>query len=151
MRRIVFAMAALAVGVTAVVAQSDVIVARRTIMKANGQSGYVNLNKMVRDQMPYDQAKVDEAFAQFIDASKKMPALFPPNSYTGPTADDDYYTSQKAFENKSDLEARFVKLGKEAEENKDKVKDLTSLKAIWPKLKESACDGCHEPYRVKKG
>jgi cytochrome c556 len=138
-------------GLGTVLAQSDPVVARREIMKKNGDFGYKNLNRMVRGQMEYNQATVDAAFTNFIEASKKIPTLFPPGSYTGPTADDDFYAAQKIWDNKADFEARAAKLTQAAEEAKGKVKDLESLKEVWPPMNKGVCDGCHEQYRPKKG
>lgn len=150
MIRSLLALVLVAIATGVVSAQSDPVAARRELMKANGQNAYATLNRMVRGQMPYDQAKVDAAFAHFIEASKKIPALFPAGSYTGPTPDDDYYASQKIWENKADFEARAAKLGQAAQENRGKVKDLDSLKEVWPAMNKGACDGCHETYRPKK-
>ncbi|MEA2950507.1 MAG: hypothetical protein QOD40_217 [Alphaproteobacteria bacterium] len=148
---LIFAFAAVAVTVTTVIAQTDPATARKELMKANGQHAYGVLNRMVRDQMPYDQAKVDAAFANFAETAPKIPSLFPPGSYQGPVANDDYYASAKIFENKSDVEARVAKFTKEIAETRGKPKDLASLKEVWPPLLKNNCDTCHEAYRVKKG
>jgi len=145
------ASAAVMVGITAVGAQTDAAAARKQLMKQNGEHAYGVLNRMVRGQMPYDQAKVDAAFANFVDAAPKIAPLFPPGSYQGPVANDDYYAASKAFDNQADIAARAAKFGKEAAEAKGKPKDLESLKTVWPALLRDNCDSCHEAYRVKKG
>lgn len=150
MIRTVLAVATLALGVTIALAQ-DPVSARRTLMKGNAQHAYVSLGRMIRGQDPYDQAKVDAATAQWIDTAQKMPALFPPDSNKGATADDNYFASAKAFENKADLDAKFAKFGKEAAEFKTKVKSLDVLKTEWPIFNKNNCEGCHDDYRVKKG
>jgi cytochrome c556 len=146
-----FASAAIIVSVTAVVAQTDVAAARKQLMKQNGEHAYGTLNRIVRGQAPYDQAKVDAAFANFIETAPKIPTLFPSGGYQGPIANDDYYANTKAFESQADLTARAAKLQKEASEAKTKPKDLESLKTVWPALLRDNCDTCHEAYRVKKG
>jgi cytochrome c556 len=150
MIRSLLALVLIGIGVGAVLAQSDPVAARRELMKNNGKYAYTNFNRMVRGQKEYDQAAVDAGFADFIAASKKIPTLFPAGSFTGPTADDDFYAAQKIWDNKADFEARAAKLGKVAEENQGKIKDLDSLKAIWPAMNKDICDGCHEQYRPKK-
>jgi cytochrome c556 len=147
---LVFA-AATAIGITAVAAQTEVVAKRKQLMKENGKHAYGELNRMVRGQMPYDQVKVDAAFAQFTDTMTQLPNLFPAGSYQGPVEGDDYYASQKAFDNQVDIKARADKFLKEIADKKDQVKDLASLKSIWPSMNENDCDSCHEVYRVKKG
>jgi cytochrome c556 len=120
-------------------------------MKQNGEHAYGVLNRMVRGQMPYDQAKVDAAFANFVEAAPKIAPLFPAGSYQGPVANSDYYAATKAFDNQADIAARAAKFGKEAAEAKSKPKDLDSLKTVWPAVLRDNCDTCHELYRVKKG
>jgi cytochrome c556 len=150
MIRSLLALVLIGIGVGAVLAQSDPVAARRELMKGNAKYAYTNFNRMVRGQKDYDQATVDEGFANFIEVSKKFPTLFPEGTFTGPTANDDFYASQKIWENKAEFEARAAKLGKVAEENRGKIKDLDSLKAIWPAMNKDVCDGCHEQYRPKK-
>src|SRR5437763_10995604 len=106
--RTLLAVASVAVlaGITAVGAQTDAAAARTQLMKQNGEHAYGVLNRMVRGQMPYDQAKVDAAFANFVEAAPKIAPLFPPGSYRGPVASSDYYAAAKAFENQADIAAR---------------------------------------------
>src|SRR4029453_16138557 len=70
--------AAITVGATTVLAQTDAAGARKQFMKQMGEQGYGTLNRMVRGQAPYDQAKVDAAFTHFVDQAPKIPTLFPP-------------------------------------------------------------------------
>ena len=79
MKRIVLAVAMIAVGVTAVVAQSDPIAARKALMKANNDNAR-NLVRITRGEEPYDAAKVNAAFAQWAETAQKFGALFPDNS-----------------------------------------------------------------------
>ena len=152
MTRTMLAVACAAVAlITTAIAQTDVAAARKEFMKTNGKHAYATLNRMVRDQMPYDQAKVDAAWVQFTEAAKKIPSLFPAGSYQGPVADDDYYAAAKMFENQADIQKRAANLGKEIADNQGKIKDLESLKAIWPQVLKNGCDSCHDAYRVKKG
>ena len=63
MTRTVLAMAAVAVGVTVALAQSDPVAQRKALMKSNGQNA-APVNRMVRGEEPFDAAKVNAAFAQ---------------------------------------------------------------------------------------
>ena len=83
--RIVLAAAVAAFGVTAVVAQSDPIAARKALMKANGDQARI-AREMMDGKTPYNNEAAKKVFATFENAAAKMPALFPDNSKTGDTA-----------------------------------------------------------------
>jgi cytochrome c556 len=82
MFRTALAVAAIAIGVTAVAAQSDPIAARKAMMKKVGEQTKVGAG-MAKGEAPYDQAKAQAIFATYVEASGTMPALFPENSKTG--------------------------------------------------------------------
>src|SRR6201987_2162959 len=104
MSRTVFAVAVLALGVTAVAAQSDPIAARKALMKANGDQAKIGA-AMVKGEAPFDLAKVQAIFATFADAAEKAPALFPDNSKTGGKTE----ALPAIWKNKADFEARLAK------------------------------------------
>ena len=142
-----FAIAAVAVvafGVTAVVAQQDPIAARKALMKANGQNAGAVV-KMIKGEEPFDLAKVKMALATFEDAAAKMPNLFPPDSKTG----GETAASPKIWEDMADFKVKFVKFGEDAKAAEASIKDLDSLKAVFPTVGKN-CGGCHELYRIKK-
>jgi len=145
MNRIVLAVGAVALAVTAVAAQSDPIAARKALMKKNGDEAKI-ATAMVKGEAPFDAAKVQTVFATFADSAAKAPALFPDNSKTG----GDTAALPAIWENKADFDARFAKFGSAAKEAEGKVKDLDSLKATWGGFAKDNCGGCHEKYRAKK-
>ena len=145
MLRILLAVSAVAVGITAVVAQSDPIAARKALMKKNGDEAKIGA-AMAKGEAPFDAAKVQTIFATFADAAAKMPALFPDNSKTG----GDTAALPAIWENKADFDARFAKFGKDAKETAGKIKDLDSFKSTWGPFLKDNCGGCHEKYRLKK-
>jgi cytochrome c556 len=145
MIRTVFAIAAIALGVGAAVAQQDPIVARKALMKANGDQAKIGV-AMIKGESPFDIDKVHKIFATLEDAAAKMPALFPDNSKEGgETAAD-----PKIWENLDDLKARFAKLGMDAKDAAAKVTDLDGFKAAFGNIGKNDCGGCHEKYRIKK-
>jgi cytochrome c556 len=144
MIRTVLAVAAIAIGVTAVVAQSDPIAARKALMKANGEQTKAGA-AMAKGEAPYDQAKAQAIFANYIDVSIKMPALFPDNSKTG----GDTAALPAVWQNPGDFKGKFDKFGAEAKAAQSSVKDLDSFKAAFGGLTKN-CGGCHETYRAKK-
>jgi cytochrome c556 len=149
MIRAVFAIAAIALGLSVAFAEEDPIKARKALMKANGDSAKA-LSDMVKGDKPYDQAAVDKAFAAFQDAAAKMPNLYPENTKGGDPSDQ-FNASPKVWENMADFKARFVKFGDDAKALGAKVKDLDGLKAVLAPFGKDNCGGCHETYRVKKG
>jgi cytochrome c556 len=135
-------------GISAVSAQNeDAIKQRDELMRIQGRHGYGTLPRMVRGQDPYDQGKVDAAFADFTSTSQKLPGLWPDNSKpTGPSGD--FNSSLKIWENKADFDARLAKFTKDVADHRGKVSDLDGLKASFAVIRQN-CDSCHEQYRVK--
>ena len=145
MIRTVLAIAAVALGITAVAAQSDPIAARKALMKANGDPAKIG-TAMAKGEAPFDAAKVQTIFTTFADAAAKMPALFPANSKTG----GDTAALPKIWENKADFDAKMAKFGSDANAAKAAIKDLDGFKAKWGEFTKNNCGGCHETYRLKK-
>jgi cytochrome c556 len=141
MIRVVLAAAIAAVGITAVMAQSDPIAARKALMKGNIDN-VRNIVKMTRGEDPFDAAKVNAAFAQWAETAQKLPSLFPDSSKTGETR-----ASPKIWDNRSDFEAKIAAFAKAVADNRDKAKSLDELKIAFP-IVSKACDGCHDEYRV---
>lgn len=144
MIRVLVAVAALAMGVSTVVAQQDVIAARKALMKATGGQTGVGA-KMVKGEEPFDLAKAKAIFANYQDAATKAPALFTPNSKEG----GETAALPKIWESKADFDAKFVKFGADAKAAEAKVTDLDSFKAAFGDATKS-CGGCHSDYRAKK-
>ena len=136
-------------GVTAAIAQEDLIKARKALMKTNGQQAKV-LGDMVKGDTPFDLAAAQKAFANFQNAASKMPDLYPDSSKGGDPSDD-FNASPKIWDNMADFKARFVKFGDDAKAAASSVKDLDSLKAAMGNIGKNDCGSCHETYRVKKG
>jgi cytochrome c556 len=149
MIRTVFAVAAIALGVTAAIAQQDPIAARKALMKANGDQGKIGA-AMIKGETPFDLAKAHEIFVTWQNASTKAPGLFPENSTDQPTADDPYSASPDIWQNLEDFKARLAKLGADAKAADASVKDLDSFKAAFANIGKNDCGGCHEKYRLKK-
>ena len=144
MLRTVLAVTAIAVGVTVVAAQSDPIAARKALMKEVGAQTKTG-GGMAKGDVPYDQTKAQAIFATYIDASAKVPALFPENSKTG----GDTAALPAIWANKADFDARFAKFGADAKAAQASVKDLDSFKGAFSGITKN-CGGCHETYRAKK-
>jgi cytochrome c556 len=144
MIRIVFVLGALALGIGFALAQEDPIVARKVLMKANGEAAKTGAD-MLKGQVPFDLDKARKVFATFEEAGTKAPALFPESSRAGDTAAD-----PKIWENFPDFKARLEKLGADAKAAGAQVTDLATFKAAFGAIGKNDCGGCHEAYRVKK-
>ena len=142
--RTVLACAALAIGITAIVAQEDPIKGRKALMKENGNQAKIGAG-MAKGEQPFDLAKAKAIFAQYADAAAKMPSLFPDNSKTG----GDTEALPKVWETMDDFKAKFVKFGQDAKAAESSVTDLDSFKAAMSNIGKQ-CGGCHELYRAKK-
>jgi cytochrome c556 len=142
--RTVLAVAALAVGVTAVVAQQDPIAARKALMKANGQQAGIG-GKMAKGEEPFALDKAKKIFATYQDSAAKAPALFPDNSKTG----GDTAALPAIWEKKDDFNAKLTKFGADAKAAEAAVKDLDTFKAQYAEVQKN-CGGCHQSYRMRK-
>jgi cytochrome c556 len=125
-------------------AAEDPISARKALMKATGKQAGVAA-AMIKGEAPFDLDKAKAAFAAFQDTAARAPALFP-----GPPKDgEDTAALPAIWQNKSDFEARFAKLGVDAKAAEASLTDLASLKTALGGVGKD-CGGCHENYRVKK-
>jgi len=136
--------AAIALGGYAAIAQVDAIATRKQIMKGVGDQTKGGA-AMAKDEAPYDQTTVLALFSSYVDASEKMPSLFPDNSKTG----GETASLPAVWEKMDDFKAKFVKFGADAKEAIASVKDLDSFKVAFSGVTKN-CGGCHETYRVKK-
>jgi cytochrome c556 len=146
MMRTVVVVGTLLLGVSAVVAQQDLVKQDQTTMKSNGKNAGV-LAAMVKGEKPYDQAAVDAALTQLADTAKKLPTMFP-ESVKGLKPEGDYSASPKIWEDKAGFDAHIATFAKAVADAKASVKDLDTLKVSLPVIGKS-CGGCHETYRLK--
>ena len=86
MIRTALAVAVLAFGATALVAQSDPIAARKALMKANGDQNRV-ATEMLEGKRPFNLDEAKKVLATFAETGEKAPALFPDDSKTGDSPD----------------------------------------------------------------
>jgi cytochrome c556 len=142
--RTVLAVGAIAIGISAAVAQQDVIKDRQAAMKAlGGQAGQGA--KFMKGEEAFDLAKAQNIFAVYAATADKAPGLFPENSKTG----GDTAALPAVWEKNADFKAKFAKFAADAKDAQGKVKDEASFKAAFPEVMKN-CGGCHETYRAKK-
>jgi cytochrome c556 len=141
MIRTVLTVVVMAIGVSAVVAQTDPIATRKGLMKKNNENDR-NVRQMVRGEAPFDVAKVNQAFAQWADTARHLPNLFPDDSKTG----QDTRALPKIWETRSEFDSKIAALAKAVADNTEKAKTLEGLQVAYPEVNK-ACDNCHETYR----
>ncbi len=79
MIELVIAVGTLLLGAGAVMADQELAVEQDNLMRAQGKSVYVAILKMVKGELPYDQAAVDAALAQLETSVPTIPKVFEEN------------------------------------------------------------------------
>ena len=143
MKRLAIVATVLALTVSAVVAQVDIIKSRQQIMKGVGKATG-ELAKVMKGEAAFNLNQAQDAFKIYADAGKKMPDLFPDTSKTGA----DTGALPKIWETKADFDAKFAKLTADAEALGPTITDEASFKAAFMAVTKN-CGGCHENYRAK--
>jgi cytochrome c556 len=141
MIRILSLAAALAVGATAVYAQSAAIGQRKEILKSFG-GAMKEPSGMAKGEVAFDLAKVQASLKTIAAGVPKLPALFPDDSKTG----GETQALPAIWEKKADFEAGFKKLEADAKAAAAAIKDEASFKTEWPKVGAN-CGACHKVYR----
>lgn len=142
--RSLLAVAAFAIGITGVVAQSDPIAARKAVMKENGAQSRI-ATEMIDGKRPFDLAAAKKVLTTFADTAAKAKPLFPENSKTG----GDTATLPAVWEKKADFDAKLAKFSADAKAAEAKVKDLDTFKAEVNEVRKN-CGGCHNDYRKRQ-
>jgi cytochrome c556 len=140
MLRTVSALAAIAVGATAVYAQSAAIGQRKDAFKSMANAAK-QPGAMMKGETAFDLKSVQAALATYQTEATKLKGLFPDDSKSGDTA-----ALPVLFEKKPDVVARFDKLVADAKAAEATIKDEASFKSEWPKVM-SNCGACHKEYR----
>jgi cytochrome c556 len=143
MIRTALAVAVLAFGATALVAQSDPIAARKALMKANGDQNRV-ATEMLEGKRPFNLDEAKKVLATFAETGEKAPALFPDDSKTG----GDTAALPAIWENKSDFQAKLAKFAHDSKAALDATKDLDSFKVQITEVRKN-CGGCHQTNRKR--
>ena len=143
MIRTVLGVAVLALGTTALVAQTDPIAARKALMKANGDQNRI-ATEMLEGKRPFNVDEAKKVFVVFVEAGEKAPALFPDNSKTG----GDTAALPPIWENKADFNAKLAKFASDSKAAGEATKDLETFKAQRTEVRKN-CGGCHQTYRKR--
>jgi cytochrome c556 len=147
MIRTVVVAGTLLLGVGAVMADQDLAVKQDNLMRAQGKSMYGVILKMVKGEIPYDQAAVDAGIAQLADSVPTIPTVFATNPGED-VVNATYGSSQKIWQNKADFDAKIPAVAKAIADVKGTIKDVASLKVAYDAI-QAKCADCHETYRLK--
>jgi cytochrome c556 len=141
MVRRIFVAGALALGVTAALAQANVIEQRQNLMKQNNSHART-VAGMLRGQAPFNLAQAQAALQNYVVVGQQFPTLFPDNSKTG----GDTKALPAIWENKADFTAHSTKFSQDAQAALTTVRDEATFKTELPKVLQN-CDACHDKYR----
>lgn len=121
------------------------VVRQEMMKKVGGATGA--MAKMVKGEVPYDQAAAITALQTIADTIALFPAQFPAGSESGMESE----AAPAIWTDKADFEAHAMKLQADAEAAiASNPADLDGLKAVFGPLTKN-CGSCHETYRLKKG
>jgi cytochrome c556 len=147
MIRTVVVAGTLLLGVGAVMADQDLAVKQDNLMRAQGKSMYGVILKMVKGEIPYDQAAVDAGIAQLAESVPTIATVFATNPGED-VVNATYGSSQKIWQNKADFDAKIPAVAKAIADVKGTIKDVASLKVAYDAI-QAKCADCHETYRLK--
>ncbi len=141
MIRLLSVVAAVAVGATAVYAQSAAIGQRKEILKSWG-GAMKDPGGMMKGETPFDLAKVQASLKTISDGAPKLATLFPDDSKTG----GETQALPIIWEKKAEFEGIYKKIEADAKAASVAIKDEASFKAEWPKIGAN-CGTCHKTFR----
>jgi cytochrome c556 len=144
MIRTVLLTAALAVGITAAVAQSNPIAERRDLMKGVGAATRT-ATQMSRGEIPFDLAKAREVLQDLRERRRQDAHLFPGDQQD--RRGDDRQPQDLGIAGRVPRQIR--RLGEGHRKAKTETKDLATFKANFETLSK-ACGSCHQSYRIQK-
>jgi len=142
MIRTVLIVAAVAIGVTGVVAQTDPIATRKDMMKQTNKYAKA-VNGMAKGESAFDAATVAAAYKTWEGTAAQFGKLFPDNSKEGGK------TRAKAaiWQNRKDFDAKLAAFSKAVAAGQGKSSSLDGVKASMSAI-NTACTDCHELYRA---
>jgi cytochrome c556 len=147
MLRTVVVVGTLLIGVGAVMAQQEIAVQQDNLMRGQAKSLYTVMLKMVKGEIPYDQAAVDNAIKELEESVTKIATVFTPNPKQD-VVGSHYGASQKIWQNKADFDSKIPPVVKAIADVKGKIKDKASLRVAYNSINDR-CNDCHESYRIK--
>lgn len=140
--RLFVAATLVSIGVTAAVAQSAAIQARKDVLKTFGPASRAP-GLMLRGEAPFELAAVQASLKVFAEGAPKLPALFPNDSQTGDTK-----ALPVIWQEKDKFVAIFAKLESDAKAAMTAITNEATFKTEMPKVLGN-CGTCHTTYRAR--
>jgi cytochrome c556 len=137
----------LLLGAGQVMAQQAIAVQQDNLMRGQAKSLYTVMLKMVKGEVPYDQAAIDTAIKDLEASVPKIASTFATNPKEH-VVNATYGSSQKIWKNKADFDSKIPAVEKAIADVKGKIKDAASLKVAYDSINDK-CNDCHETYRLK--
>jgi cytochrome c556 len=147
MLRTMVVMGTLLLGAGAVMAQQEIAVQQDNLMRGQAKSLYDVMLKMVKGDIPYNQAAIDNAIKQLEESVPKISKVFETNPKQQ-VVNATYGSSQKIWQNKADFDSKIPPVVKAIAEAKGKIKDKAGLRVAYNSINDK-CNDCHETYRLK--
>ena len=145
MIRILFAISAVTLGATMVLAQNVAPIKERQDIMKKSNDDLKMLTAMSKGETPFNATKASATYAGMEEGYKKAQKLFPDDSKTG----EKTRAAPKVWENKADFDSKMAAFIKVAGDAKAKATTEAGLKEIHPAVIK-ACDQCHEQYRLRR-
>src|SRR5437879_8652621 len=105
MLRMIVVVGTLLLGGGAVMAQQEIAVQQDNLMRGQAKSLYNVMLKMVKGEIPYNQAAVDAAIKDIEESVPKIPTVFATNPKQD-VVNATYGASQKVWQNKADFDSK---------------------------------------------
>jgi cytochrome c556 len=147
MMRTIVVVGTLLLGAGAALAQQEIAVQQDNLMRAQAKHLYNVVLKMVKGEIPYNQAAVNTAIKELEESVGKIATVFATNPKED-VVDATYGSSQKIWQNKPDFDSKIPPVAKAIADVKGKIKDKASLKVAYDSI-NARCNDCHENYRLK--
>jgi cytochrome c556 len=141
MKRAFIIVSVLTLGLTAAIAQSNVVEQRQDLMKQFGAQSKT-IAGMMRGQTPFDLAQAKAALKTVSEGARKLPPLFA-ESTKGVEKTEALPT---VWENKAEFDKLFANLDAASQKALAAITDEASFKAQVPGVLQN-CGTCHKTYR----
>ena len=109
-------------------------------MRGQAKSLYDVMLKMVKGDIPYNQAAVDTAIKQLEESVPKIATVFATNPKQQ-VVNATYGSSQKIWQNKADFDSKIPPVVKAIADVKGKIKDKASLRVAYNSINDR-CNDC---------
>jgi cytochrome c556 len=145
MKRTWFAIAAVMISATAVVAQNTTVIKERQDHLEKMGDATKAPRAMFKGEEDFDLAKVQAALKVIQEKTAILPTLFPDDSKTG----NDTEALPIIWDEKADFEDRFKKLNAAAKAAEASITDEASFPDTWKEVMGN-CSACHKKFHKPK-